>query len=87
LDEGVLRVYWDNGEVTFFESHIIIKSKEIKFYLSKEIYKVSLNCQTICFEYNGIKYSVEVLDAILTLENDLITIRPTLDKCIIKFVE
>ena len=87
LDEGVLRVYWDNGEVTFFESHIIIKSKEIKFYLSKEIYKVSLNCQTICFQYNGIKYSVEVLDAILTLENDLITIRPTLDKCIIKFVE
>ena len=87
LDEGVLRVHWDNGEVTFFESYIRIKSKEIKFYLSSEIYKLSLNGHTMHFEYNGFKYSVEVLGAVLTLDNNLIIIRPILDDCIIGFVK
>ena len=85
VSDGVLKVFWDQGEVIFFEDEISIKSKEINFYLGKSISNYSLTENGVLIEFNGKKYILEVLGASLHLENNVISFKDIAEKCIFRF--
>lgn len=85
ISEGVLKVYWDNGEVVFCENEIFIKSNEIKFYLENSIYKYSLIDNKIVFDYSDFEYVLEVLGATLKFDNNTIYFNLNDEYCILRF--
>ncbi len=85
INDEILKVYWEDGEVVFSVEDIKIKSKEIKFYLEDNKYEYSLLGNNIVFNYNGSKYKLMIINANVSVKNKTILIHPNYDTCTLKF--
>lgn len=80
LDEGILRVRFGEGSVTFYEDRIEIIARRLIWHKGATTARISLDPSGLAFEYKGSSYRTDIVGAEAKEESESIVFRANGEK-------